>query len=370
VRRLCCIAAIAATITAFGGCGKRTEMVVTTTGDSLDVPGDIQTLIVKATLPARDPMGLAPTYQSAPLTLCAPGQSSGCYSFPISVTLFPGTKEPSDAVRVEVDAFGTDTSMPVTSEASVFTFTPDASERLDFALTKSCLNLLCAQSDQSCDVNGNCVRVTPSGPGNPMTMGTGMVSFVGSTAGMNDTSGDMSLTFDAPLGTVEGDTLLFIGSGYNCLNLDGPPPGYRLLTSFQSNVVRTFWATRSVGPSEGPATLQTHCNAFSWLTLAYRGVKTVTGVLTDQQAFGNNTLTSETITAPNSILLTEIGGSEQMTEICTIKGATRVTSTGNFIVFQLDEPLPGDTGTIPIDCVGNGVPPADLQIFQLVLAPQ
>jgi hypothetical protein len=140
-----------------GGCGPATEVVVSVDGE-LMVPTEIQRLrITVSNPPATDIV-----YQSQDLPLCGAGQSGACFAFPISVTLVPG-KSSSPSVRVEVDAFA-DSTTPVTSDASIFSFAPGQSQRLQFFLYRNCLHKQCAlMNDQACDANGNCFTLGPGG---------------------------------------------------------------------------------------------------------------------------------------------------------------------------------------------------------------
>jgi len=101
-------------------------------------------------------------YASQALPLCAAGQRSACYSLPISVTLAPGSHAPSTKVRVQVDATAPDGSL-FSSDAALFTFTPRASQHLDFFLSKSCNGSTCATSNQSCGISGACGVIVAKG---------------------------------------------------------------------------------------------------------------------------------------------------------------------------------------------------------------
>jgi hypothetical protein len=136
----------------------RTEVVVVVSARGLDVPRQIDSLQIAVT--NRALTGEVVTFfDSQALPLCEPGESGGCYGFPITLTLVPGSERSGDPVRVQVNArLGTS---QIISDAAIFTFRRGVSARLDFILSPACLDKHCAESDRACDEKGECVVLSP-----------------------------------------------------------------------------------------------------------------------------------------------------------------------------------------------------------------
>lgn len=149
------------------GCSPGTEVVVRISSSELIAPDDFQKLCINVT----NPPGTKSIYESQDLVVCPPGASANCFPLPISVDLTPGPMRPNDPVRVEVYALGrdqtcsrsADRAQAITADASVFTFINGQSQTLDFFLYRSCLNVDCSVTDQTCDRDGGCVLLEPSG---------------------------------------------------------------------------------------------------------------------------------------------------------------------------------------------------------------
>ncbi len=160
IRRL----SFALLLSVLAACAPGTEVVVRIDSAGLVAPGDFQTLCITVTNPS---LSTEARYRSQDLPVCPPGKSSNCFAFPISVTLTPGAVQPNETVRVQVDALPAgatcehDLAMAVTSDASIFTFTPGQSQKLDFFLYGSCLNKHCSQTDQACNASGACADLAP-----------------------------------------------------------------------------------------------------------------------------------------------------------------------------------------------------------------
>ncbi len=176
-------------------CGPPTAVVVHIDNTDLVVPTEVQRLLLTVTNPE---VGGAPAYQSQDLVPCTPGQTQGCFAFPITVTLAPGPGKPDAAVRVEVDAFDAQGTQ-VIADASVFTFTPNAQQRLDFYLQRACLHSVCGARDEACGPLGGCVRRAP-------------------------TSATVDLASPAPAGEITNRGFQFEYYGFNPGPVVVPPP--------------------------------------------------------------------------------------------------------------------------------------------------
>lgn len=146
------------------GCKNPTQMVVYVNADSLVVVGrDFDFVHIKVTGKPDD----SPPFFDSP-NICVTSTGSGCKRFPVTITLIPGPRDPNATVRVQVDAVRRrpdNSYVPVISDAALFTFTSNQSQRLDFTLYAACLNraVACAMEDKVCDIRGLCVELLPSG---------------------------------------------------------------------------------------------------------------------------------------------------------------------------------------------------------------
>jgi len=141
------------------GCARsRTEMVVVIDSGGVRVPDDVDALHIQVidAAPAGDD-----TLFDQTRPLCQPQGTQDCIAFPVTMTLFPGSKRPSDAVRVRVEALRGAT--PVIADAAKFNFADGRSFKLDVTLWSACLgNLDCAAQDQACGSDGQCAALTPA----------------------------------------------------------------------------------------------------------------------------------------------------------------------------------------------------------------
>jgi hypothetical protein len=163
------------------GCSSATDVIVSVSANGVNVPVDLDTLRFVVTNPDSDPSGANPVYKSQDLPLCGSGVSKSCYPLPLSLTLYPGSKQPDAPIRVELDALLS--GQAVIRDASVFSFLHGQSQRLDFFLSKSCLMTMCAATDLSCDRLGKCV---PQEPVSTQPAPSGPVRLVSATAGAVD----------------------------------------------------------------------------------------------------------------------------------------------------------------------------------------
>jgi hypothetical protein len=148
------------------GCSHGTEVVVSVASE-LSAP-DLQAIQIIVTNPGE--ATTEPIYQSARLPVCAPGKSKDCFPFPVTLTLVPGDSKPKDLMKVNVQAMDTSGAV-VISDASVFSFVPGASQKLQFYLYKNCLASDCSQLDQTCGSDGACANARPSGAPPPAAPG-------------------------------------------------------------------------------------------------------------------------------------------------------------------------------------------------------
>jgi hypothetical protein len=139
----------------------RTEVVVVVRSEGLQIPIDIDQLHLTVT--SRTLAGqVVPRFDSQRLPLCGPGQLSGCYPLPLTLTLIPGDQTPDALVSVQVEALLRETRK-IGDEAS-FTFLKGQSAQLDFILYADCLDVDCTQDHQACNQSGKCATLDPPHP--------------------------------------------------------------------------------------------------------------------------------------------------------------------------------------------------------------
>jgi hypothetical protein len=168
------------------GCKKpRTEMVVVVQTEGVRVPEDVAQ--IRVLVADRESGGDTPVYDST-VSLCTPTLTTGCYTLPLSAVLHPGSKQPDDPVKVQIDALSR-TGVRVTSSAALFTFSPKQSLRLDFILYSNCIGLVdCSVRDQACGPDAKCTTLTPVKLEDDPDLGLGGGGGSGGSGG-----GDMSL---------------------------------------------------------------------------------------------------------------------------------------------------------------------------------
>jgi hypothetical protein len=142
---------------AAAGCHKaRTEAVVVVQTAGVRIPDDVAS--IRLLVEDRASTGDDPLYDHT-VPLCTATLTTGCYQLPLSAVLFPGAKQGSDSVRVEVDAVS-QTGVTVTADAALFTFAAGESLRLDFVLYQNCIGVTnCAARDQACGSDAMCAPV-------------------------------------------------------------------------------------------------------------------------------------------------------------------------------------------------------------------
>lgn len=154
------------------GCGQdRTEVVVTVHASGIRIPDDVDTLRLQI---ADRNGGADDLLFDHPVLLCSDvmaGTGSGCYTLPVTATLYPGSDRPKDSVRIQVDAQRHGTSM--ISDAALFTFSEGHSLRLDVILYANCLgNVDCAKRDQACGPDNMCTSLVPTPLGDEPDLAT------------------------------------------------------------------------------------------------------------------------------------------------------------------------------------------------------
>jgi hypothetical protein len=216
---------------AAAGCKKpRTEMLITVQTDGVRVPEDVAQ--VRLLVTDRQSGGDGVMYDST-VPLCTPTSTTICYTLPLTAVLHPGPKQPSDTVRVQIDALARGGGL-VTSSAATFAFSAKQSLRLDFILYAACIGVTdCAKRDQACGPDAMCTTLTPVQFEGEPDLGPG-----GGGGGADMASSDMA----APPGS---DLAIPAGSDMSSYDM-AHPPGSDMATNDMSIV--TISKDMAIGP--------------------------------------------------------------------------------------------------------------------------
>jgi hypothetical protein len=340
------------------GCA-RTEVVVAIASSELSAPGDFDRLSIKVTNPSLDPSGTNPLYAPPPLSICAAGQSSGCYALPLTVTLYPGSAKSDEKVRVEVQALHGSDALPAIAQAALFTFTKGASERLQFDLFRNCLNVECAQFDQACDAMGACSNVAPMSPNAPPDAGTvGGGTVVLMSASTLDTATVSSFDVPAPDSARPGDLLLLAASiGQNNSGDPAPEsPGWTRRADLPPNRRMAIYV-RVVGagePRQYTFTFPTSPSQTNWYLLQLRGARGLDGIsaLAENNPFF---VPSVTTTFPGDLLVMFVEHSRFAGTCAAPAGSTLVGGSSFWAISTAIAGGAGPSGERHFDCSSNGV---------------
>lgn len=149
---------VAAVIVALAGCrGERTEVFVVVSNGGVTVPDQVDTVVISGRNPQRPADGNV--FQPQAVRLCTSTIVTNCSSLPLSLTLIPGPKHPSDRVRLSVQALRNE--VVVQDDAVEFEFVNGTSARLDFTISSSCLQTTCATQNKVCTIDGHCTEIQP-----------------------------------------------------------------------------------------------------------------------------------------------------------------------------------------------------------------
>lgn len=178
------LALVAAALAA--GCSSPpTEAFVVVTTHGIRVPVDVDAVRIQVS--NRD--GTTAFFDNR-YPLCHPGLTEACLSLPITMTVVPGAQQPSDSVRVRVDALRD--TVPVIANAAVFTFVHKQRLRLDFVLYADCLdNVSCEPQDLACGPTGACEAIMPEPFSGAPDLGTGGDQGARDDLGARDLAGEM-----------------------------------------------------------------------------------------------------------------------------------------------------------------------------------
>jgi hypothetical protein len=253
-----------------GACTQSVVVVKVLAGD-VQIPDDVDQLSLRVTNPLDDPSGKNPIYSAPLLPLCASAKS-GCYTLPVSTTLFAG-KRADELVRVEVEASHQSTS--VTRDAATFTFTPGVTADLEFVLYRNCLNVDCAAANRTCNARGDCVEMHPRLPNQPADLGShGMVTrtwVANGQTGIND-----SILVPRPE-NVQPDDFLILQIVAGSSQPATTPPDWRYL-GLANSVPDTRWQYHLAGAAE-PDYYDFGSNisgaTASWALVGYRNVRSI-----------------------------------------------------------------------------------------------
>jgi hypothetical protein len=149
-------ALLVASVAGLAGCtNPRTETVVIISTSGIRVPEQVNGLRIHIIDKAADHDD---DLYDVKHRLCGPGQTEGCLTLPVTMTLFPGSMRPHDSVRVQIDALFDDQAN--LSNAALFTFSEGQSLRLDFVLYANCLGRLdCSVMDKVCGLDDRCASI-------------------------------------------------------------------------------------------------------------------------------------------------------------------------------------------------------------------
>jgi hypothetical protein len=336
------------------GCMPSTDVVVSANAKDVVVPGDLDTLRFVVTNPEVDP---TPIYTSADLPLCAPGATGSCYSLPISLTLYPGTRQPDTRVRVELDALLAGQS--VIRDASVFSFTRDRTERLDFFLSKGCLMTACAATDLSCDRFGAC---TPLGPMSPTQPSSGPVELVAAPSGSLDPG---SSGIPAPPSITADDLVLiavWVGGDADTI---GVPSDWHTLGELFGNG-HSLLAAHNVAPSE-TSTYAFTASAVGtyWHMAVFHGVDQIEGLTTRELPAMTQQLDFPPVrtTAANALVVLFAGAGA-----CAADApAQLVGSDSQWTIASYAQAMAGDGMSASMSCAFAA---AQAPLYELALTPR
>jgi hypothetical protein len=362
-------------VVALTGCQRLTDVLVRI--DSADLTStDISTVKIVVTdleLPVDAPAEYAPSE----LLLCAPGQTSDCSAFPITVTLAPGSRSPTDKVRVEVDTFAADGSA-FSSDASIFSFTPHHEQHVDFFLSNNCHGTDCASADLACGTTGTCstLSATKNDPRVDLATSvtpTGAVSRVSFATGTRTTTSGQPYQVTPP-DTRSGD-LVVVGLANPQADQAQPvPAGWQLLAQVGTHSAVLFHF--AAGQEIGDTNLYTFSTANSgnldgsWAVTVFRGVAAPIHAVTDtiiMSVNGSFTLHMDdgsAVTAGGE-LVGVVLNEENDFATCTTPNAHTLlhTADGSALVE-----VTGGGGAVDLVCT-NGAQSDQTDFYQFVLDP-
>jgi hypothetical protein len=197
--------AVAMLVLLAAGCRDATAIFVTVTARDVSVPGEIARVRLRVSNPAS---AAGAIYDSGEVALCAPGESVGCRTLPLTLALRPGDDQPDAVVRIEMNASAPDGSL-VVRDAAQLTFASEQVRRVDFLISPPCLRSDCAAREQRCGPNGGCVGagelVDPDAhapPAEPITL----ISRV--EENFHDIQANGPIRIPLPANTMPGDLIL------------------------------------------------------------------------------------------------------------------------------------------------------------------
>jgi hypothetical protein len=259
------------------GCTQPTSVLVSVGKGDVQVPADVDTLRFIVTNPSLDPSGANPIYETQLLPLCTSGMTGSCHTLPLSLTLYPGMKQPDAPIRVELDALLS--GQAVIRDASVFSFLHNQSQHLDFFLSKRCLMTMCAATDLSCDRLGQCVPQHPTSP----QPAAGPVQSISETDGKLDQS---ATGIAVPPGVATNDLVLmamWVGGTGDTLTI---PPDWQKLGEEDADV-HSIFASHWAAPSDGASyAFTTTAPGTIWHMSVYRNVDTIDTLVSQTEAGG------------------------------------------------------------------------------------
>jgi hypothetical protein len=347
---------------ALTACRPLTYVEVVIDNAELTVPTEVQSLQVTVTNPGGGDGGEL-SYQSQSLRLCAPGESLGCYTFPISVTLIPGPTKPDAPTRVQVDGYDA-AGVRVFSDASVFSFAPEVGEELRFHLFRSCLHTECSAIDQACGSTGACGTVRPgqrlAAPPSPPPAPQSSVVRVAALAG--DAIGVMNAAVPPPAAAQPGDLVVVMMTG---AITQSAPDGWTQVALVDQTAV--YYRRADAGETTNVARYQFAANLgqanLHWILLVYRGVAQVVPIASGQLP-GPPYAFSGSAPIADSAVLCDLFASNVDQCVPPRGGGDQVQGVG---VYALDLFPPRDPASVmaPFGC--PQVPPATLEYFELAL---
>ena len=355
---LCCALALA-------GCEQLTYLVISVDSTELG-PADIDSLTITVTNPDDGPDGGTVAYQRQSLRLCKPGERRGCYSFPITVALRPGQLRPSTRVRVVVDAFDP-AGAAVTSDAAVFSFTPEARSRLDFFLYRSCLGTDCAAANLACGASGGCgaLHAREDGTAPPdlaLPPSSGEIARITVNPGTIDGNSG----YVTPPVTEPGDlVLLGLFAITDLANLDFP--GWRTLSRVNKTSA-VLYRFAEVGEGDDPAryqlTFSPSTYQHQYVIVVYRGARRVragTSVSAPPLTFA-----PVVDLAPGGVV---VGALVSVAPMCVdAPPIAAVASSQAFSLFEVRPTGPGPSPAFDVACTTNsGSQNGDL--YQIIVEP-